>query len=733
MTATAYAPYADNMEHLGDELRRLDLYLQRQVLRLRARQNQETPAEFRGLFISDAEVDAWLAAKAGKWRTRGEGTRIDDFRSSIAALTAQIDARIAASQAQAVPLRLPHLAGLFELDPIEVRTLLIALAPAIDLHYYKLYAYLQDDVTRKKPTVDLGLSLLCETMPERLAALALFARDGALRRQRLITLAADPADPDVPLLAQSITLDERIVDFLLGRDRLDARWEPFAHWAALDRTFDDLVFPDDLRAMLRELCAAYQSARAAGSDAWVLYFHGPAGSGRRSAAQACCRAAGLGLLVVDLPTLLQCDARPAETFALLLREAWLYGAALYLDGWQAVADDVALRLGAPLYELAGCPGLVFLSGATPWRPPAALAERAFVPLAFPAPGPAERLRLWQAYAGPIDSSVSLAALATTFRFTGGQIVEALRAAQHRALGRGAAGQGPSSADLYHGCRAVSARRLGALARWIAPKHAWQDLVLPGDALAQLAELCAQVRHRLTVYDQWGFDRKLSLGKGLVALFSGPSGTGKTFAAEIIAGELGMDLYQIDLSCVVSKYIGETEKNLSRLFQEAQDSNAILFFDEADALFGKRTEVRDAHDRYANIEINYLLQRVEEYEGVIILASNVSKHIDAAFLRRMHFVVEFPFPDEDYRLRIWQGIFPVQAPLGSDVDLGFLASQFKIAGGNIKNVALSAAFRAAMDGGVIQMEHLVLAIKREYQKLGKVCEKAEFEQYYTLVR
>ena len=195
----------------------------------------------------------------------------------------------------------------------------------------------------------------------------------------------------------------------------------------------------------------------------------------------------------------------------------------------------------------------------------------------------------------------------------------------------------------------------------------------------------------------------------------------------------MDLYQIDLSCVVSKYIGETEKNLSRVFEEAQDSNAILFFDEADALFGKRSEVRDAHDRYANIEINYLLQRVEEYEGVLIMASNLSKNIDNAFMRRLTFSIEFPFPDEGSRLAIWRGIFPDVAPFGNEMDFEFLARKFKIAGGNIKNVAVAAAFRAADNGGVISMEHLALALKREYQKLGKVCEKSDFERYYELVR
>lgn len=288
-------------------------------------------------------------------------------------------------------------------------------------------------------------------------------------------------------------------------------------------------------------------------------------------------------------------------------------------------------------------------------------------------------------------------------------------------------------ELLVACRKTSTRNLITFARKIVPRRNWQDLVLPKDTLAQLQEFCQQVRYRTQVYTDWGFDRKLSLGKGLIALFTGDSGTGKTLSAEILAKDLGLDLYKVDLSLVVSKYIGETEKNLSQVFQEAQESNAILFFDEADALFGKRSEVKDAHDRYANIEINYLLQRVEEYEGVIILASNLSRNIDAAFLRRLHFSIEFPFPDEKHRLQIWRNIFPPQAPMAEDLDFEFLAHQFKIAGGNIRNVALAAAFRAAGNGDAIGMKQIVLAMKREYQKLGKVCERAEFEQYYELVR
>jgi SpoVK/Ycf46/Vps4 family AAA+-type ATPase len=246
-------------------------------------------------------------------------------------------------------------------------------------------------------------------------------------------------------------------------------------------------------------------------------------------------------------------------------------------------------------------------------------------------------------------------------------------------------------------------------------------------MAHLREICAQAEYRNVVYGEWGFDRKLSLGKGLNMLFVGPPGTGKTMAAEVIAHELQLDLYRIDLSQVVSKYIGESEKNLDRIFTAAENSNSILFFDEADALFGKRSEVRDSHDRYANIEISYLLQKMEEYQGISVLATNLRQNLDDAFMRRVQAVVEFPFPDAEYRQRIWNSVFPQEAPLHDDVDFKLLAHEVQLAGGNIKNMALAAAFYAAGDGGSIRMEHLIQAARREHQKIGRSWNEAGLRQ------
>jgi SpoVK/Ycf46/Vps4 family AAA+-type ATPase len=234
-----------------------------------------------------------------------------------------------------------------------------------------------------------------------------------------------------------------------------------------------------------------------------------------------------------------------------------------------------------------------------------------------------------------------------------------------------------------------------------------------------------VYQRPTVYGQWGFDRKLALGKGLNALFAGESGTGKTMAADIIAGELGLDLYKIDLSSVVSKYIGETEKNLDKIFTEASTSNAILFFDEADAIFGKRSEVKDSHDRYANIETGYLLQRMEMFDGVVILATNLRANLDEAFTRRLHFAIEFPFPEPSDRERIWRVTFPPETPIAPDADLKLLAERFRLAGGAIRNIVLAAAFLAAESGQSVGMSHLLHATRREYQKMGRLIDERLF--------
>jgi SpoVK/Ycf46/Vps4 family AAA+-type ATPase len=343
-----------------------------------------------------------------------------------------------------------------------------------------------------------------------------------------------------------------------------------------------------------------------------------------------------------------------------------------------------------------------------------------------------RISVWRHVSRARDvrlTNADLASLASRFALTAGQVRSALATACDVAAMAGDAA--PDASQIAAAARLASDQSLGRLATKIDRKHEWQDLVLPATTLQRLREFAAAIRHRHLVFGEWGFGERLAHGAGIKALFAGASGTGKTMAAGVVARELGLDLFKVDLSGVVNKYIGETEKNLDRVFRAARCSNAIVFLDEADALLGKRSEVRDAHDRYANIEVAYLLQRLEEHDGVVILATNLRRNIDDAFNRRMQYVIDFPRPEETERERIWRGMFPPQSPVAPDVDFAFLARQFDLAGGEIRNVALDAAFIAAQEQRTIDMRAVVEALSRQLAKQGKTPTGTNFRQYQRL--
>jgi hypothetical protein len=386
-------------------------------------------------------------------------------------------------------------------------------------------------------------------------------------------------------------------------------------------------------------------------------------------------------------------------------------------------------------------GLTFFGSTEAWVPAKHFRSLPFLHFDLALPSHAARLSLWDRCL-PLDLPQRAAvneSLANGFQLTPGQVADAAATARGLALSRDSQNPTLSAEDLLEGCRRQSGRKLVTFARRIEPRTSltFTDLVLPVANRRQLDELRSRIRNRNQVYSGMGFERWLTLGKGLIVMFTGASGTGKTMAAELLAREQGVDLYKVDLSEVVSKYVGETEKNLSRVFDEAETSNAIVFFDEADALFGKRGDVKEAKDRWANIEVNFLLQRVEEYSGVVVLASNLRQNIDEAFLRRIHVVVDFPSPDPELRARIWNGMFPAGAQVPSASEIRALAERFRLPGGSIRNIVLDAAFRSISEGRngklVITPRHLVLGIAREYQKLGRPITKGEFEaEYYSWV-
>jgi AAA+ superfamily predicted ATPase len=674
---------------------------------------------YRGLYISDSEVDM-LGSDAPRIWPEPSADRVvlaDERRA--------LDAR---ARPEA---RLARLAASFGLDRFDCDVVLLALAPELDLRYERILGYIQDDVTKKRPTVGLALGLLCVRPDQALAARARFAPEAPLLRQRLIHV-FEEGQRHAPLPARLIKLDERIVAELIGQPAIDPSLAPFVALTQPRGSLDQLALPDDLRARLRRIVHAYPPGL-------TLALQGSYGSGRTTIAEALCAEADLPLLRVYLDRLLESDLAPEDSAQRLVREAALQRAAIFWQHGDRLlhGDSARAWRAAILGALDEHSGVSFFALDQPWEARGALKRAPFLRVELPTLSYAEREQVWRQQLGAeTPAPAALEALASTFRLTGGQIRDA--AAMARALAgwrNGADGAHDELAvqDLYAACRAQSSGRLGTLAQRIAATYHWDDIVLPADQASQLREICVQVRQRRTVLERWGFDRHLAMGKGVNVLFAGQSGTGKTMAAEIIASDLELELYKVDLSSLVSKYIGETEKNLDAIFTAAREANAILFFDEADAIFGKRSEVKDAHDRYANIEVGYLLQKMEEYDGVVILATNLRKNMDDAFVRRLHVAIDFPFPEEADRLRIWRKVFPPEAPLETDIDLAFMARQFRLAGGNIRNIALLAAFLAAEDGTAIGMAHVIRAARREYQKLGKLVTEADFGPYIAIVK
>jgi SpoVK/Ycf46/Vps4 family AAA+-type ATPase len=717
--------YSSNFEHLQDEMKWLDCLIRLKLL------EQDVPAapadRFKGLLLSKAEVEALVAEgpiHEDEQVRSAAGSERQAAVSSMESLESLIAAKKAASLEADIFLALPRVREAFNLTPFEARCLLVCLAPEIDRKYDSLFAYLQDDITCKKPSVALLLKLLCATLDERLVARQAFDPRAPLLKYRLLHITESSFDGPATLLSRTARLDDHVVNFLLGVEQTDSQLEGIARLICTESCAGSLPVDEAAREQIKQFIRSPLNRLEKPSSGPVFFFFGPQGAGKQALAEAVCSDLRLRLLVADVSRML--DAQPSfdEAVWRLGREAAVQNAALCLEEFDVLLADDSRRacLNSLLEMIDAVSQVVFLLGSRNRNLPAPFNRAKLVHLDFPAPDDRERKQLWEGHlreCGLPADDIEARALASSFKLTAGQIQAAVSFARNLAQWRAPEDARMTIKDLYAGCSAQADLRLGALARRIEPVFEWDDIVLPPDQLAQLREICDQVGSRHTVYADWGFGKKLALGRGVTALFSGPPGTGKTMAAEVIANALRLNLYKIDLSQVVSKYIGETEKNLHQVFNGAQSSGAILFFDEADALFGKRSEVKEAHDRYANIEVAYLLQKMEEYDGIAILATNLRQNLDAAFARRMRFIIEFPFPDEEYRRRIWEGLFPRQAPVSLGAgDLDRLSREIGLAGANLRNIALAAASYAASENAAIQMSHVLRAARREYQKLGR---------------
>jgi len=728
------ASYANSHEHLMEEIYWLNRKLAAYVVKMRADNFCEDTNDLKAFFISDNEIDNFLGtgncASQHAGREASDQNHINEFnRLSEEArdFRVWIDRRIQKSMEKNCELPLVSLAKRFNLTPFEVQSLIICVAPIVDSRHGKVYAYLHNDLSKKYPTKDLILSLLCNDKNQDFSSLFTLHHSSALIRYGLLEIGGD--DHHSMNQFSPVKIDPRIAHYILDQAVVDEKLSSFLRCFA-PISWNQVVIPATLRQSLNNLMK-YELSQ---NGRICIYLYGRQGVGRKTVAQALCGDHNISMLLVDISELLHIPEEFEGMIKRVLREGLLQLAAVCFCNIESLEAHASAHSAGIFETFIGAieelGWIVFLCSDQP-IPIAMLKSTIVYPVEISPPQLEDQLSLWNIHLTKLNvetNKIELSQLASRFSLTGGQISNASLRAYKSAHIRDPQNTSICTQDLIISSRIQSQPNLSSLARKVSPKYCWEDLVLPEGQSSQLREIISQVKHRHTVMNLWGFSQKLSLGLGLNALFSGPSGTGKTMAAEVIGHELALDMYKIDLSSVVSKYIGETEKNLNRLFDEAEHSNAILFFDEADALFGKRSEVKDAHDRFANIEVAYLVQKMEEYEGITILSTNLRQNIDDAFVRRIQYIVDFPFPNALQRELLWGKMYPDDAPVESELDFSFLANKFKLTGGNIRNIALRSSYYAAEQEKKINMMHIVRATKRELQKVGTLFTEAEFDKY-----
>ncbi|MEV4758119.1 ATP-binding protein [Micromonospora sp. NPDC049559] len=707
-------------------LQRVELAVRAAVAQRRETdQNPDDP--FRGLYLSDEALDATLAAARepfAPWpelvdepltaEPPGAGHGATAAGGPGGAMAGACDGTVTGARDGggpdglaggggngAVRDRLDALAEAAGLTPLDVALLLVAFAPDVDSRFEQFYGYLNDDVTRRRATVGLALRL-CGLPEAAASARARLAAGAPLIDLGLVRV----DDPDRPILTRALRVPDRVGTHLLGAD-------------APEPALAGVAEPVEAQATVPP--GAVELGQALGRAGVRLAYlrERPGGSALALGAAALART-GRGAIAVDLPRL-AAHPHPAELATVVVREAVLTGAGVLVgpvDGsepWSVWS------------QLAAGPAAVLAYGTQTWDP--SWSAQAPLQVDVEPLSAADRAAVWrEALHGRLAPGVDPAAATAQFILGAPAIRRAASVATQLAT---AEAEPVNEAHLRAGARTQNAAGLERLARRIVPDVTWPDLVLPAPILALLHELAGRARHRDQVLREWRMRPGGGRGRGVTALFAGDSGTGKTMSAEVVAGSLGLDLYTVNLATVVDKYVGETEKNLERIFAEAAGVNGVLLFDEADAIFGKRSEVRDAHDRYANIESAYLLQRMETFDGLAVLATNLRANLDEAFTRRLDIVVDFPIPDEEARRALWDRCLGALVPRAGDLDLDFMAEAFELAGGHIRSAAITAAYLAAEAGRPVGMAELIGAVGREYRKLGRLTLESEFGPYLAL--
>ncbi len=637
---------------------------------------------------------------------------------------AEAEALMLEAEAMEPPPALIALSSILEITRFEQSMLLLCAAMELDTEIASFCAKIQGD-TQRYPTYALALGLFDDPIwdvvsPER-----------PLRSWRLIEIHQSGVQP---LTVSPIKADERIVNYLKGLNYLDDRLSSLLaplQIPTVDEELDHSLAPSQQQVV--EAIAHHLAAVTRWQSLPRVQLLGSDRTSKQLVALSVTERFDIPLYRMRVE-LLPSHASDLETLIRIWqREVQLFPVALYLEVQAIEGGNPANSSAAAFHSfLDSSHGLFFLDVQDQSWP----MDRPTLSFEVAKPTPVEQLQVWKQVFGrsPNDNAAQLSSqfnlnladiqqIAAMVQTEMAQSTLPEEKTKAKKLDRAEKNRVTLEDRLWDTCLVRTRPRLDALAQRLETKATWDDIVLPEEETNLLRQMAAQVRHRSKVYDEWGFRDRMNRGLGVNALFAGESGTGKTMAAEVIANELRLNLYRIDLSAVVSKYIGETEKNLRRLFDAAEDGGAILFFDEADALFGKRSEVRDSHDRYANIEVNYLLQRIESYRGLAILATNLKGSMDSAFMRRLRFIINFPFPSLESRQKMWQKVFPPQMPIG-ELDVKHLA-QLNLTGGSIHTAAINAAFLAAQDNTLLDMSHILIAARAEFRKLDRPIYEGDF--------
>lgn len=597
------------------------------------------------------------------------------------------------------PPALQLLADSFGLSEFERDTLLLCASSEFDPGFASLCGLAQRNAARNYPTFALALTLFDDPSWDGLAA------HRPLRYSRLIEI--NQPGP-TPLTAAALRADERIVNFIKGLNAVDDRLVTLFEPVSTANTLLSNSQYEVVETLLKRLSGA-------DGDTRPIQLVGVDPGSRLAVAEEICDRIGRRLFRLQLETLPQSTAEIETIARLWQREALLLPIGLYIDADNSPHASGEATSGLQKF-LSRHLGLVFVAV----RESIVQLRNATLTIEVQKPTRLEQSQAWTTIVEGIDPETPAVETAKELAGQFDLNITDIRTISNNAL-RNRESK-PVRQEFWDACREMTETNLDSLAQRLQPKATWDDLVLPDEQAEILRQIAGQVRGRHRVYDEWGFAQKMNRGFGISALFAGETGTGKTMAAEVIANDLQLSLYRIDLSAVISKYIGETEKNLQRLFDAAERGGVILLFDEADALFGKRSEVKDSHDRYANIEVNYLLQRMEAFSGLAILATNMKSALDTAFSRRLRFVVNLPYPGVKERKLIWQKAFPAEMPR-KDLDFDRLA-RLSLSGGNIHSIALNAAFIAAQNGQTVTMTILMNAARAELRKLDKSFSETE---------